>query len=255
VREGEDLLLSVDHDPACGYLICAPGVGKAFISPDGLEVLCAPEMHNEIWQALLVGQVLPSVATIRGLEVFHAAGVVIGERSYVLCAASGVGKTSLAAHLVMHGAELLSDDAVAVDDGLIGHPGATVLHVRELELRRLGGGPLPGLRRLGMVTDRATFAPDRPAAARPLGGVYLLERTTGAPEIESVPDPSPFALLGATFNLSVRTSARLVHQLDLCARMAALVPTFRVHIAPDCSAADLASALSAHIHEHGAARV
>jgi hypothetical protein len=50
----------------------------------------------------------------------------------------------------------------------------------------------------------------------------------------------PFTLLGATFNLSVRTPERLQRQLDLCARLAAEVPVLSLQIPPGVDAAAVA---------------
>ena len=247
ILDGERLLLSVDHDADRGYLLRLPGIGAALISPDGLDVRCAPDADSADWQSMLVGQVLPLAATVRGLEVFHAAGLVRDERAYLLCAAQGVGKTSLAAHLVAAGASLLSDDVVALDDRLIAHPGAAVLYVRDPELRNLGPGPVPGLKRLGTTRGRAMFAVERPGRARPVGAIYFLERAGSGEPIEAVQCPTPIDLLGATFNLSVRTPARLAHHLELCGRLAERVLTFRVRIVPGRGAADLARTLTAHI--------
>lgn len=247
VLDGKQLLLSVDYDADRGYLIHVTGFGAALISPDGLDVSCAPEPGTDDWQSMLVGQVLPLVATVRGLEVFHAAGIVRRGSAYMLCAAQGVGKTSLAAHLVAAGANLLSDDVVALDDELVAHPGAAVLYVRDPELQHLGPGPVPGLRRVGTARSRAVFAVEHPGTAHPLGGIYFLERAGGGQAIERVPQPSPITLLGSTFNLSVRTPARLAHHLELCGRLAEGVPMFRVRITPGHGAADLARALTEHI--------
>jgi hypothetical protein len=257
ITNGEQVLLSVDHDPDRGYLLRIAGIGAALISPDGLDVRCAPDPDGSDWQSMLVGQVLPLVATIRGLEVFHAAGVVRAGSAYLLCAPQGVGKTSLAAHLVADGAGLLSDDVIALDDRLVAHPGAAVLYVRVPELEHLGHGPVPGLRRLGTTRGRAMFVADLPAAAEPLAGIYFLERERigAGSAIEPIARPSPLSLLGATFNLSVRTPARLTRHLELCARLAESVPLFRVRITPDQGAAELARALSAHIDAREAACV
>jgi hypothetical protein len=250
VRDDRHVVFSVDHDVQHGYLLGAAGIGAALVRHDGLEVICAPDPDSPDWPALLVGQVLPLVATIRGLEVFHAAGVVLGDRSYMLCAAQGVGKTSLALHLVASGAQLLSDDVVALGDDLVAHAGIPVLNVRPAELARLDPAGMPGLRRLGTVRGRATFATDRPAAARQLGGIYVLERAVDGEAIEAEEAPSPFLLLGATFNVSVRTEARLAHHLELCARLATQVPVFRVRVVPGRDAALLASLLLRHMQHH-----
>jgi hypothetical protein len=254
LRRGERTLLSVDYDASRGYLVSAPGMGAALVSTDGLEVCCAPGPDTAGWEAVLVGQVLPLVATVRGLEVFHAAGVVVGARAHMLCGEQGVGKTSLALQLVIRGAELLSDDVVALDDYLVAHPGGAVLYVRAPELRRLDPVSMPGLHQLGTTRGRAMFAAETPGGPRPLGGIYLLERATAGPVIEPVPYPSPLSLLGATFNLSVRTAVRLSHHLELCARVAEVVPIFRARIFPGCDARELASALATHIEDRGAVR-
>ena len=78
MQDGDRLLLTVDHDVERGHLLRAPGIGAVLVSEDGLEVRCAPEQAAPDWQVLLIGQVLPLVSTLRGYEVFHAAGVVLG---------------------------------------------------------------------------------------------------------------------------------------------------------------------------------
>jgi hypothetical protein len=189
------------------------------------------------------------------MEVFHASGVVRDGHAYMFCGAPGVGKTSIAAHLVLSGDELLSDDVVALDDRLVAHPGAAVLHVRTAELPQLGAGPTAGMRRTATVVGRTTFEAEHPGHARPLAAIYLLERATAGPVVELVPHPSPSGLLGATFNLSVLTPTRLVHHLSLCATLAERVPVFRVRIIPGRRAAEAAAALSAQIDSHRGARI
>lgn len=247
VRQGGVVLLSVDQDDSRGYLLTAPGIGSALVDPAGLQVLCAPEPQARDWEALLIGQVLPLAATLRGLEVFHAAGVVHEGRAHLLCGPQGIGKTTLATHLIIRGAHLLSDDVVALDDRLIAHTGSTVLNVRDVALRSGAIGSFAGLRRVRTVDGRARFASEHAAEAAPLGAMYLLERARTGPPIERLPHPSAAALLGATFNLSVRTATRLAHHLDLCARVARLIPVYRVRIVPPCPAADLAADLWLHI--------
>jgi hypothetical protein len=255
VRDRGRVLLSVDHDPERGYLLDAPGIGSALASPDGREVVCAPAGPE--WPALLVGQILPLVATIRGIEVFHAAGVAVGERGFLLAGAQGAGKTALAAHLVLGGAQLLSDDVVAVDDGLSAHPGSSLLRVRAGAFGGLGGvgldgGGLEELEPAGASGDRSTLLAPAPAGAVPLAGIYRLEWATSGPVIERVVRPSPIGLVALTFNISVRTPARLTHQLDLCARLAGAIPVFRVRITLAPGPAEVAGVLRAHMEQRPA---
>lgn len=249
LREG-DTVFSVDHDPQRGWLVQASGTGAAFLTLDGLTVECAPEPDSGAWDALLGGQVLPLVATLRGLEVFHAAGVVWESRANLLCAAQGVGKTSLAAHLVMTGAQLLSDDVVAVDGELVAHPGLTVLHVRGPERERVERDAGAALVQLNTVRGRTGFVARDPARAHPVGAIYVLERAQEGAAFERVRSPTPVDLLRTTFNVTVQSPARLIRQLDLCGRLAAEVPIFRVRIVPDHPAAELAEMLLAHMTRH-----
>lgn len=244
---GDGVMLTVDHDPKRGYLINAPGAGSALISADGLDVRYAPEVGLAEWRPLLLAQVLPLVATIRGLEVFHAAGVVCDGRANLLCGPQGVGKSSLAAHLVMAGAELLADDVVAVDDSLYAHSGVGVLNLRPSEAQIIADVPAPGLAPAGMLGDRMRYEAEKPAQAQPVGAIYLLSRGERGPSIERVDSPSALDLLSATFNLSVQTPLRMVHQLDLCTQLVARIPVYKVRIVPASSAAELAAALYEHI--------
>jgi hypothetical protein len=238
-----------------GWLVDARGVGAALVSADGRAVWCAPQAGSGDWTALLGAQVVPLVATLRGHEVFHASGVVIDDRAHLLCAARGVGKTSLAAHLVLAGAELLADDVVAVDDMLVAHPGPVVLNVRAPERAGLEvGGQAAGFRWDADRRGRGRLTVERTAGPRPLGGIHLLGRYRAGAPIVALTPPRPVDLLAATFNLSVRTPERLVRQLGLCARIAAEIPVTRLRITPGRDAPALAAELLAHLRPAAEAR-
>jgi hypothetical protein len=249
-RRGQRVVMSIDYEPVQGYLLRCPGLGTALVTPDGLEILWAREAPPAEWSALLVGQVLPLAATLRGLEVFHAAGLVLDGQAHMLCGAAGTGKTSLAAHLVLGGADLLSDDVVALDDRLMAHPGTAVLRLREPEAGRVKSAPTSRLGARKEADGRVRIAATAAVEARPLSSLYLLERAAEGAGIEPLHHPKPTELLGSTFNLSVQTPSRLIRQLDLCARIAREVPIFRVRVRPDQDAAELASELAAHVRAH-----
>jgi hypothetical protein len=239
-----------------GWLVHAARAGAALVSQDAMTVWCAPVPDHELsWRALLTAQVMPLVATLRGHEVFHAAGVVHAGHAHLLCAASGVGKSSLAVQLVLAGAQLLSDDVVALDRELVAHPGPTLLKLRGPERenveRHHGGMPMRWMAQPG---QRSALAVDRLAEARPLGGVYLLGRYRHGDPVTLIEAPQPGHLLGATFNPSVRTPERLIRQLDLCARLAAGVPVREVRITRDRPAPALAAILLEHMDEPATVR-
>ena len=67
------------------------------------------------WQPLklLASQTLPLLATLRGREVLHAAGVVVGERLIAVVAASGTGKSATACNVIAQGGRFFADDVLA----------------------------------------------------------------------------------------------------------------------------------------------
>src|SRR5262249_11919219 len=110
--------------------------GRVLISSDGRELLCEPDSANEQWASIVVAQALPLAATLRGLEVLHASGVVLDGRAVLITGAAGAGKSSLAAALMRAGGLLLSDDAVALelhDGALMAHAGSLALQLRAAE--------------------------------------------------------------------------------------------------------------------------
>ncbi len=79
LRDGDTVLLSVELAPPAGYLLHAPGFARILVAPDGTELLCDPEPGSAAWNTLLPAQALPLAATLRGFEVLHASGVVLGD--------------------------------------------------------------------------------------------------------------------------------------------------------------------------------
>jgi hypothetical protein len=227
MRRHGHLSWSVDLNPDRGYLFDAPGFVAATLTLDGRAIRCHPQRGGvaSSWPSYLGAQVLPLAATIQGLEVLHASAVSVGGEALVFCAAAGSGKTSLAAALVLRGAQLLGDDAVAIDDQLVCHPSAGGLHLRDDAVATLG--PVDRAR-LGIGGERRVdgraIGSLEPAAPAPLRAVYMLAPGAAVAGIETMREVAPTALLAATFNLSVRSPQRLAHHLDLCARLAAEVP-------------------------------
>ncbi len=115
LRDRETVLLTVELAPPAGYLLRAPGVARILVAPDGGELLCDPLPGSAEWATLIPAQALPLAATLRGLEVLHASGVVVDGRALLFAGAPGAGKSSLAAAFLYRGAVLLSDDTVALE--------------------------------------------------------------------------------------------------------------------------------------------
>ena len=248
---------ALERHPLLGFRLFADGYGDYAVSPDGTAIRCAPppDVEGWLWQRCLIGQVLPLAVVLQGLEAFHAAAVAIDGRAVGLVGASTAGKSSVAVHLVLRGAELLADDVLALEpDGarLEVQPGPGVVSVRHPEARRLGEA---GLARLGTVLgddgEALRVRVERAPRPLPLAALYFLdrgdaERTT----FERLWPPDPRLLLGSTFTHMVVTPERLTNQLDACTRLAHGTPLFRASVAPETGAAELAAALETHLRAH-----
>lgn len=250
LRYGETLLMTVDFAEPAGYLLWARDFGRVLISPDGAELLCEPDPTNAGWP-IIAAQALPLAATIRGLEVFHASGVVLDRHALLFSGPPGAGKSSLAAALVRAGGELLSDDAVALEldeDRLTAHAGSVVLQLRTAEYERL---PADALAALGRSASPA-FGKQRYVCASvpdpaPVGGLFLIEHSAEEPIVEQLAAVDPFELIASTFNLSVRTPARLRRQLDVVSAIASSGLAHRLRVQPDVDATRLASIVQAQL--------
>jgi hypothetical protein len=248
VREihlGETLLRSIDFAEPAGYLLWIRDFGRVLISPDGLELLCEPDPVNPEWATIVSAQALPLAATIRGMEVMHASGVVLGGRAVLLMGPAGAGKSSLAAALVRAGGRLLSDDVVALqlsEGALVAHAGSVVLQLRAAEDERLSTEERAALGHpAGSVEGKQRYVSGEAPDAVPLGGVFLLERSAREPAVEQLGAVDPFELIASTFNLSVRTPARLRRQLDVVSAIASNGLTHRLRVQPGVDATGLAA--------------
>lgn len=238
------------------YRLTVPSHGVFLVSAEGREVVCRPASGVTRWDTILGAQVLPLAATLAGTEVLHASGVAIDGAGFLLSAPPGVGKTSLAAHLVAKGAELLADDAVAlraVSGGpLIAYPAGRWLHLMPDEAARVLAVDPPRFEPAGVREDKRVLATSSGSHPAPLRSIYLLAREETGTEhpITLVSPVSPAMLLSATFNLSVKTPDRLRRQLELCHRVAQEVPCHRVAVRRDVPAGELASTLLEHMQDN-----
>jgi hypothetical protein len=245
------LVISIQCHPDYGYRIVAPGYGHHVVATDGTRVRSAlPVGPAWRWQRLLFAQVLPLASTLRGFDLFHASAVEIGSRAYGFVAASGTGKTSVAAHLVALGAAFVTDDVMALEartDNVCVHPGPGMVAVHGGELRAM---TREGRARMGRVLGRAgkTYLAREPVGnAVPLAAIYYLERSPSVGRFSvSESQPDPRLLLSSAFIWYLRTPQHLGNHLELCARVAERVPLFTVRVPPRVSAVAVAERLMDH---------
>jgi hypothetical protein len=237
--------------PDAGHLLHARGWGIYLIAPGAHTVACAPTRQPTWrWQRYLVGQVLPFLAVLHRYEVLHASVVSNDRRAIALVGPSGAGKSTLAAELALRGWHRLADDVLvaALDTSgrVIAHRAVALTNLRHDAASRLGARAVD---RLGAIIGSddealriaAPLAPDAVA----LDALYLLDRATPGPAIERLRPVDPKLLLGATFNLVIRTPERLSRQLDVCQAIAATVDVTRVATGSNSTPAQIATLLEA----------
>jgi hypothetical protein len=234
------LCVRIEQDRRAGFLLWGPRHGAHRLSSDGHRLRCSSRGASlEAMQRLLVGQVLPFAAVLRGLEVLHASAVVFDGRALAVVAASGAGKSSLALELCERGARFLADDVLVIERRgatLLAHPGTPLV---ALEPRAARAVNVPGC-----DTDEQALAVDGEELLVPiagacgparLGSLFFLARHPhgpARPRFERVTDPR--ALLASTFNFVLRDPARLHGLLEVCALLSQM-RVERVHVSASTS--------------------
>lgn len=259
-RPDRTLFLAVDHHPEHGFRIEAPGYGTHVVAADGRTWVGQPAGGEPAWRwrELVFAQVLPTVAALHGLEPLHASAVAIDGRVHGLLAASGVGKSSTAAHLVGRGAQFVTDDVLVLEEiagRLVAHPGPRLAKLHGHELAAMTPA---ARRRLGTASGehdgKQHLRPSGPGGPLPLGGLLFLTRVAGGAEVTIAPaaDSVP-RLLASAFAPHVATPLRLDRQLAVCAAAHRDVALWRVGVPPGCTAADVAGAVWTHLSPRGGA--
>jgi len=245
--------LTIDRHKDWGYRLWWMRAGHYLVQPDGLEVLCAlPRVGVGRWQRYLVAQVLPLASALRGFEIIHGSAVSFGDQAVAFVAPSGMGKTTLAAHLVLAGASFLTDDALALEiraDEVWAHSGAGIVNVDASDERLLAQ---ESVRRLGRVvgrSDKAHVAVALERRALPLKAVYFLERGANVPtpRVETVWPPDPRLLLASAFLSHLDSAERLQNQLRVCAALSFTAAMHRLRAPATTGADELAELVSRHV--------
>lgn len=246
------LFMSISRHPELGYRIWAPRHGRHVVSRDGREIRSAlPGQSNLGWQRLFFAQTLPLAAALQGLEVLHASAVAIDGLAIAFTAASGTGKSSLAAHLVAAGATFLTDDVLAIEcaeKDVLAYPGPARASVSAQELRSMTA---TGRKRLGRrvgASDKPHVEPLPASSPVRLRILYRLGRSGRSGRLllrEQLP-PEPRLILASSFLSYLRTRERLLNQLGVCDRVASSVRVFEVELPVGMPARTAAAIVLAH---------
>jgi hypothetical protein len=242
--------MTIEYDATLGFRIWASRFGQHIVSSDGLRISSAlPAVPAWRWQRLLFAQVLPLAAALRGRAPFHASAVVFDDDAIGFVAASGTGKTSLAAHLVAEGADFMTDDVLSLEfDGrrVLAHPGPSMTSVAQEQLATMTVEGRARLgQRIGREADKTHFKPSVVSKPSPLAALFFLHRESNGANfrIERMRSPDPRTLLASTFIPYTRSPGHLLSHLDTCATIAREVPVFTMRIPPGVPADDAAAAV------------
>jgi hypothetical protein len=151
------------------------------LSPDASRIAChAVDPADASWRRFLLDTVLWWTALARGLDVLHAGAVDLGDGAVGVVSASGGGKSTLTAELLLRGAQLVADDVMALEGGRPPrvHPGPPLMNLAaaRTDLHSLGRV----LARLDEGDDELWVAVDRPASEPvPLRALFLYRRGAG----------------------------------------------------------------------------
>jgi hypothetical protein len=237
-----------DETTAC-ILLSGATLGSIEVDLSGQSVRLGTPLRTD-WESWLLGQVLPMVAVLRGMEPLHASAVRIGDTTVGVAGTPGAGKSSIALRLMLMGGELLTDDVLALErdgDHVIAHPGHALVKVRPAELALLAEDERAtiGVPQATEEDGSVQFRVASGSAPAHLSGMYFLERPGGAGTIEFLPlapmDPRP--LLAHTFNFLIGDPERLRRQLDVAAAVAASCDVARVTVPEGVTADDVALAI------------
>ena len=216
--------LDIERDEAAGYRVWADGYGTHLIAPDGTS--CSSALPDEpAWRGLrlLSAQAMPLMTALRGREVMHAAGVVVGESLVGLVAASGTGKSATAANLMAQGGRFFADDVLPLDlvEGrVIAHPGGRIVNVHQRDLEAIAESRRGNIGVPMGQTDKLHLEPEGFPGALPLAALVFLERRPDTPETTLDPlEDVPRRLLGNAFLPYLVLPARLARQLEVAAAL------------------------------------
>lgn len=227
-----------ERDETGSVLMQAAGYGEHLVWPEGTQVVSRPDRdgHPWGWQRLLIAQVLPLVAALRGHELLHASAVADDQGALAFAGASGSGKSSIALAMAVEGLELLADDVLALsttpDGSVMAHPGAASMAMRATERELVA---LAGRTGLALPVERGEkdYVRTRMASApRPLRVLLALERNadTSSVRLERVESPDLHFTLQHAYSPTVANPSRLATQLAVHAAFGRWIDVVRLRI-------------------------
>jgi hypothetical protein len=225
--------------PDGNVLVCYGHRALFHLSADGRLLRCAPtDRHDPVWQRVLLDTVLWTVSLLRGYEQLHASAVRTDNGLIAFIAASGGGKTSVAAEFLRRGAALFTDDILALEQrgtGVFGHCGPAVMNLPR-DLFPALGDEISVLADFGEEQWVRVQRP--PVPPEPLTAVVIMSRAAGLDTRCSQIENAILALLThlVGFPYLERERARF----ELYASLASTTPVLELTADPAVPTAELA---------------
>lgn len=221
---------------ADGLLLRVLHVG-AFLLANAREIVVDPDpgVPDELVAAALLGPVMASHLHLQGLLVLHGAALATSVGAILLLGDSGIGKSTLAAHLSQRGHPILSDDILPIQDmGGIPHllpaPPFLRLWPDAAESLHLSCGNRP---RVEPGSEKRLFGLDQePAGSMPIHTICLLERGRQPRLQKDTPAHSVMSLVRQSFCVRLLNAGEKAAHLKECGRLAGRVDLLRL-ILPD----------------------
>lgn len=226
--------------PDGGLYLSAPDIFDVEVSADGRRARCilASGVDRRTVEANLLNIVIGTALTLQGEEPLHATAIDLGGVAVALLGASGVGKSTLAAHLISRGGELVTDDMLRVafvDGKVLAYPGPYRLKLLEEPARLYyPAAQADGLFNAlsGKMMIRPGDADRRDGGGIPLAALYFLGSLQGQAPVERV-EAVPMngldrarILMACAMDDRNASPARLARQISFVSRLSASVPLF-----------------------------
>jgi hypothetical protein len=100
-----------------GIVVSFPELARFKVSNDGHTVALAPrpEVEESACRHLFVNQIVPMALSAQGWPVFHGGAIQVRDAAIAFIGQSGLGKSTLTAHLATLGYPFLTDDGLVLD--------------------------------------------------------------------------------------------------------------------------------------------
>jgi hypothetical protein len=221
-----------------GYLLRFPGLADFELSADTRVVSChpTPGAAGDTAEHLYLNQVIPLVQSRQGRLVVHASAVEIDGGAVAFAAASGRGKSTLAASFSTSGFRFLTDDGLVLepaDGGFLVQPSHPSLRLWSDSHDTLVGEPAAvprsecdGLKVRIAAGSHMAFCPQ----PRPLRRAFFLgDGTAGTFTCERMTATEALvAWVGHSFLLDLDEQALLAGHFDQVAAIANLPLSYRL---------------------------